>query len=348
MSSLTQTALFSKKAFFWSLVAIAVVVATLIFLSIGRSIKNALFPMGPLPATIAFGKLPSMDISNGYKASAGVTYILETISGEFPKLPASAKVFAIGVPEPSFGALERIKMKAGNLGFRGSPTETMPGVFKFVDERDSERLLTIDSYSENFTLTSNYFDDAEVLEARFQREERAIDMAVSFLQSYGMSLENYPRDKIETKKLRVDGNVLAETPALSETNLIQVNFIRGDLDDIAVFWVSKDEPGISVLVSPNKIVAANVKVPIILAHKFSTYPLRSAALAFEDLKNGNGAFNRPLTTSQITIIDVSLGYIESEVVGDFLIPVYIFRGVGDFWGYAPAVNQAWFDGPPTK
>lgn len=348
MSSLTQAALFSKKAFFWSLVAIAIVVSLFVFLSIGRSIKNALFPKGPLPATVAFGKLPSMDLSGGFKAPGGVTYILETISGEFPAFPASAKVFAIGKGGPSFGALERIKIKAANLGFRESPIETSPGVFKFVDERDSERILTIDSLSENFTLASNYFSDTEVVGGRFPREEKAIDMAVGFLQSYGLSLENYPRDKIETKKLRIDGNTLTETPALLDTNLIEVNFVRGNLDGIPVFGVWKDKAVISVLVSQNNVASAQVKPPMILAHKFATYPLRSAFLAFEDLRTGLAAFNRPLTTSTITIIGVSLAYVESDAVGDFLIPVYIFSGVGDFWGYVPAVDESWFDGPPSK
>lgn len=342
MSSLTQTALFSKKAFVWGLAAIAAVVALLIFLGIGKNIKNALLPAGPLPATVAFGKLPSMDLSGGYRAPGGVTYSLETITGDFPSLPTSAKVFAIGKAESSFGALERVKIKAERLGFRDSPTETKPGVFKFVDAGDDDRILTIDSLSENFTLASNYFSDTEVLGGRPQSEERAIDMARDFLENYGIALENYPKESEETRKLRIDGNVLTETPALSNANLIEVNFRRGNLDDIPVYPAAQDKAGISVLVSQDKVVAATVKVPMILAHKFATYPLRPAALAFEDLKKGMGAFNKPLTTSQVTIIDVSLGYVESEAVGEYLLPVYIFGGVDDLFGFVPAVDETWF------
>ncbi|MBI3282604.1 hypothetical protein HYZ70_00835 [Candidatus Curtissbacteria bacterium] len=348
MPSLTSAALFSKKAFFWSLVAIAAVVALVIFLGIGRSIKNALFAPKPLPATVAFGKLPSMDLAGGYKAPAGGTYSLETISGDFPSLPHIAKVFAIGKAESSFGALERIKIKAENLGFRDEPTETSPGVFKFVDAGDGERILTIDSDSENFTLESDYFSDTEVLGGRPQSEQRAIEMAVDFLNDYGLDLVNYPKDRIETRKLRIDGSVLTETPALSTANIIEVNFIRGALDEIPVFPAAKNKAGISVLVSQNKVVSTTVNPPMVLAHKFATYPLRPAALAFEDLKKGLASFNKPITTSQVTIIDVSLGYVESEVVGDFLIPVYILRGVDDLWGFTPAVDEVWFDGASTK
>lgn len=348
MSSLTETAIFSKKAFFWGIIAVSIVVAVIIFLGIGRSIKNALFPTGPLPATVAFGKLPSMDLSGGYKPPAGVTYNLETISGELATLGEMAKVFAIGKPESSFGALERIKMKAESIGFRETPTQVTPGVFKFVDSQDEDRILTIDSYSENFTLETNYFVDPEIVAGRPQSDQQAIDAAVSFLENYGLVLDDFPEDKIETRKLRIDGNILTETPALSNANLIRVNFGRGDLDEVPVFWARWNEAGISVLVSEREIVSASVNPPMVLKHKFATYPLRAPAAAFEDLKKGQGAFSKPVTTSQVTIIDVSLGYVESGKTGDWLIPVYLFRGVGDFFGYVPAVDDKWFDGAPTK
>ena len=348
MSSLTSAALFSKKAFFWGIVAIAVVIALLVFLRIGRSIKNALFPPAPLPATVAFGKLPSMDLSGGYKAPLGVSYTLETISGDLPTLALSAKVFAIGAAESSFGALERIKIKAAELGFGEAPTEVTPGVFKFVDPQDEGRVLTIEIYSENFTLVTDYFSKAEIISSRPQSDERAIGVAGDFLDKYGLDLANYPQDKIMTRKLRIDGNALTETQALSSANLIEVNFIRGDLDKLPVFWAKKNEAGISVLVSAQGVVWAKVNPPAVLLHKFATYPLRPPAVAFEDLEKGLGAFNSPVTTSQVTVIDVSLGYVESEKASEYLVPVYLFRGVGDFFAYVPAVDDRWFDGPPSK
>src|SRR3989344_2641200 len=234
MSTLTEAAFVSKKAFFWSVVGISVIIGGLIFLGIGKRIKNALFPPPPAPATVAFGKLPTVELGAGYKAPAGTTFVLDTITGGFGDFGAYAKVFGVRAPEASFGAFERIKTKAESIHFGGTPQEISPGTFRFVDTRDENRILTVDTVSENFTLETDYLVDTDILNVRPQSEQEAVDTAVAFFENLGTDLRDFPADKVKVRKLRIDGAILSETPALANTNLIEVNFYRRNLDEVPV------------------------------------------------------------------------------------------------------------------
>lgn len=320
----------------------------MVFLGIGKSIKKAIFPPKPLPATVAFDKLPSAELSDGYKAPGNVNFSLETISGGFSNLPTGAKVFAIGHGESSFGDLERIKIKAEEIGFRDPPVEISPGVFKFVDRENENKTLTVESLTENFTMQTDFATDPEIINIRPESDKTAIDAATRFFERYDLDLSDFPADKIETRKLRIDGGNLTETPALSNANLIEVNFHRGDMDSMPVFWARKNEAEISALVSASDVVQAKVNVIGVLKHKFATYPLKDPAKAFEELKKGAAFFNQPVTSSQVAIIDVSVGYVLGEKTKDFLQPVYLFKGADGLFGYVGAVDDIWLNGSSSK
>ena len=343
MSTLTQTAIFSKKASVWTVVGLVVLVILLIFLGIGKRVKNALSPPKPPPATVAFGKLPRMDLSEGIKPRAGIVYHLETITGDFPTLPAVAKVFGVHKTEPSFGTLDLIKNKLANERFESDPIEVRPGVLKFVDSAREDRTITVDIAKGDFLLESDYYTDAQILASRPRSVEEAIERARGFFQALGIDLVDFGKDKVSTKFMRIDGSSLTEATSLAGANLIQVIFSREDLDGIPVIWPEDHEPKFYALVSNQQVAEARVETLPIEKFKFATYPLKDPAQAFEELKKGAAAFNRPSTTSAVVIIDVTIGYVESTKNAEFLQPVYFFRGEDNLIAYVPAVDDAWVE-----
>lgn len=341
--SLTETAAFSKKASVWVVVGTGVIIFLLIFLGIGKRVKNALFPGAPLPPTVAFGKLPRADLSEGIKPRAGIVYNLETITGDFPLLAREAKVFGVRKPEPAFGTLDTIKRKLANEGFVSEPVEVASGILKFGDSAREDRTITVDIGRDDFLLESDYYANAQILASRPKSVEEAVDRAGGFLAALGIDLVDFDKSKITTKFMRIDGSVLSEATSLSGTNLIQVVYNREDLDGVPVIWPQVDQPKFYALVSAQQVVEAKVEALPIQKFKFATYPLKGPAAAFEDLKKGAGAFDKPLTTSEVAIIDVSLGYVESVKNEEFLQPVYIFRGVDNFIAYVPAMDEKWIE-----
>ena len=341
MSSLTDAALFSKKAFFWGIIAIAVVIALMIFMGIGGSIKKAFFPPPPTPATVAFGKLPSQIFTEGYKPNTQVTYELQTISGGFGDLPTFAKVFAVIMPDASFGAAENITDRARSLGFEEKPIEVKSGQFEFSNPDEKGKTLTVDSVSGNFTLETEYVDNPDVISEHPESEEAAIEVATDFFDQYDLDLSDYPAEKITTRKLRIDGGKLTETQSLSSANVVEVNFNRDALDNVPVFWSKENGAGITAIVSGQDVVYAKVLKSPIAKSKFATYPLRHPAEAFEDLKKGNAFFNKPVTSGRATIIDVTLAYVEGENTRDYLQPVYLFKSSDDLLGFVSAIDPNW-------
>lgn len=308
---------------------------------VGRAL-DALFPAAPPPATVAFGKLPRMDLSQGIEAQ-GKTFILQTVSGDFPQLAGQAKVFAVGEPEPSFGQLDEIKKRLTSIGFDQQGVEIEPGILRFRSADEGNRTMTVELKTGNFTLDAEIAGRAEILNSRPNSIEDAKNRALAFINTTSGELVDFPKEELEAKFLRVDGTKLTQTDALSSANLVQVNFRRGDLDLLPVIWPREDEPMFYVTVSANEVVYAKMDILAIQKFKFATYPLKGPERAFEDLKAGRAAFMRPVTTSEVTILDVDLGYVESTKNREYLQPVYIFRATDNLLAYVPAVDDLWIE-----
>src|SRR3989338_6878202 len=109
MATLSQTSEISKKTFVGGLVVVGLIFLSILTFRFGMTLKNMLFPLPPPASTVAFGKIPKLDISEGVKPPENIDYKVETISGELPDQAREIKVFRIGSPKPSFGDLERAK-----------------------------------------------------------------------------------------------------------------------------------------------------------------------------------------------------------------------------------------------
>lgn len=343
MATLTQAAIFSKKASFWILIGLVVLIFVLILLAIGKRVKSAFFPPPPLPASVAFGKLPKVDLGEGIRPAGDVNYTLETISGDLPALPGMAKVLAVAEPEPSFGDLERIKTRFAKIGFLGEPVEISPGRLKFNDPANEARILTVERLSGNFTLESDWANNAQVIASRPASVAEAQQKAETFLRGLGIDTAQLAPERIEVRKLRIDGGALTETPAMSSANLLEVNFSRSDIDGLPVIWPRLEKSKVSVLISQRGVEEATFEVLPLQKFKFATYPLRGTVRAFEDLKEGKGVFSNDVGEKEIVIVDVSLGYVETDPGSRFLQPFYFFKGLEKFIAYVPAVDQRWVE-----
>lgn len=336
MTTLTQTAFFSKKAFLFA--AIGLVIILILFFA-ARAILGLTFPSPPAPATVAFGKLPRPDFSDGIAAPRNISYKIETISGELPKLATSARVLAIVTPEPSFGAQERAKISASKVGFQ-NPKEVSGGILRFSDPQETDRILMVDTISGDLTLESNFLNKAQISSSKIKSVDEATEKAIDFLNQFDVGSDEFPRDLVKTKKLKVQDGKLVEA-LTGDLNLVEVNFQRAAIDKLPVVNPRENKASISILVSANKIVEATVKMHHVERFKFATYPLKSTNEAFEDLTKGKGILNRE-ANEEFIVRDVKLGYLETQKEQPFLQPVYIFES-DNFWqAYVAAVDETWF------
>lgn len=341
MVSLTEAVAIWQKALRKLAIAVSIVVLLIVLIIIGKNIKNALIPPPPQPATVAFGKLPKIDFSEGVKTPSNINYTIETISGDLPQLPSKLKVFEVVENDPSFGALEQTKIIAARLKFEDNPKEVISNTAKFIDPREDGRNLTIDIVNGNFKLETDYVNNLDIISKRPRSIEDTIKETSNFFANFGINTKDFPSDKVETKTYRIDGGNLVETPALTNANLVRVNFLRADIDGTSVINPKAEKVPAWALVSDRKIVEAELWQLPIAKHRFSTYPLKSASKAFEDLKAGKGAFNKALKNNSFPIRDVYLAYLETKNHGGFLQPVYVFKNDDELIAYVAAVDNQW-------
>lgn len=340
MIDLTTSAGFFRRASVWIVLSVVALIVILVVYLNRQQIGAAFFPPKPLPATVAFGILPKFNFDVGYKPQSGVSYELQTVTGELPALPGTAKVFGISKNVISFSSFDIAKSRAQKLGFTNTPTEIGSNKLQFVDPNDSNRILVIDALNGTTNLESDYLTNTFILAARPRSIEEAKQTAIDFFNSAGVSLSEYPADKITTRNFKVDAGTLVETSSLSTTNLIQVDFTRADLDKLPVTSAKADANPVSALVS-DRVASVKYDALPIEKNDFATYPLKGVGKAFEDLKAGRAAYNKAFSGNSLTITSVSLGYVESDADLDYLVPVYLFNVVGGFSAYVPAVDNSW-------
>jgi len=341
MSTLTETAIFSKKASVWVVIGIIALISLILLWIFGGILFRSIFPPKSLPASVAFGKLPSVDYGE-INAKSNTNYLIETVSGELPVLANQIKVFKITVKESSFGALDNVKKQVKSLGFVEEPQLLSGSEIKFINDDDKlAKNLTINIASGDFTFSTNFKEKREIITSQPESVDAAINRANDFLNNFSIDFREFPESKIEIKFFRIDGNNLTETQSISSANLVQVIFKRADIDGIRIVNSTKDAAPIKVLVSNKEVVDAEVAKKNIRYNNYSTYPLKGALRAFEDLKNGRGSINTITETSNFTIRQVNLAYLETSETQQYLQPIYVFESDNGIFAYSSAVDDVW-------
>jgi len=343
VTTLTETASFSHKAIVRVGKLLALLIGLYIVFRVGGVIFNAVSPPAPLPPTVAFGKLPQLDLSEGIPSPDNLTLKVETISGDIPNLGSSAKVFAVKNPDVTFGTLNDAAGIATRLGFSPRPQDLGQGKVRFSDAKQSGKLLTIESATNNFKLESNFLDTATILSSRPKSLESVSVIATDFVKNFGVGDVDYPSDLISTALFSVDNGKLVNAISLSSANVVQVIFGRADLDKIETVSLNANDPLVWVIVSDKGVLAGEKSSNQIQKFKFSTYPLKGGTAAFEQLKSGKGIFNKLPRDNNFTIRNVRLAYVETRKLQPYLQPVYIFEGDYNVLAYVAAVADEWIE-----
>lgn len=335
MITLTSFANFSRKATFFSALGLAAILLLFILVIFGVNIKNALFPPKPLPASVAFGILPKTDFSGGIQAKTNINYKIDTISGDLPPLAVNAKVFVVDNVDPTFSAISEARKKAQRAGFTGDPI-IIPGGFKFVDTNDNSKVLIIDSTNGNFIFQTNMQNVQKPVST-----QSAIDFANNFLAPFGLSINEFPVNKIQIDNLKIINGNLANALSLSDADIVRLNFYRADLDGLPIVPILDGQSQIWTLVGNRGVVGAKMNMFNLSRFKFATYPLKGTQKAFSDLQSGKAVFNKDFTGNTFDITDVTLGYVESDNTKGFLEPVYIFKSQNSLAAFVSAVSDNW-------
>lgn len=297
----------------------------------------------------AFGVI-KRPIINESSPSAGINFTIDTIEGKPVTATESSKVFFLPPATSRFGYRERIYLMAKTLGFDTENTKyKLTGKQAIFSEPNQK--LTIDITNFNFTYQYFFEKESDLFNQTITPiTKESQDTAINFLQSIG----RYPDElaKGKTNVIFFKYNPQEKTRATldrnTEANLAEVDFYRSDIEALPQpipivspkYYNSPNYVLMMFTQSGYRILQAQINYYEKSEDQVSIYPLRSGDSAYEALKSGKAfVISNPQGKKDVVIKKMFLGYFDPDVYQDYLQPVYVFLGEGNFVAYVPAITD---------
>jgi hypothetical protein len=344
MSSLTQTAVVTRKIIRYGIYFIIFLIVGRILLSGIVSLYKRLFPAPPPPPTVTYGKLPKLALP-GVDIPAKVSFALETADGTLPKMPVQAKVFFMPKASSNLFTLTSAQNKAASLGFNPNGQQISPTVYRFA-HKNNPSTLEMNTVSDVFSISYDLKTDPEPISVRPPVSE----IAASQVRSYLSAANLLPADLTGTTKaeyLKLEGDKFVTAISQSEADLVKINLFRKNYDNLPAVTPDPNAANVWFIVSGTgkRMVAAEFHYFAVDESQSSTYPIKTSDAAWKEFTEGkastaNAGVNKE--GDNIKIRKIYLAYFDAGVQTDFYQPVYVFEGDNGYIAYLPAVTSDYY------
>jgi hypothetical protein len=311
------------------------------------NIKEKLYPT-PLPApTVSFGTLPSIPFPTSSITTA-LTYSLNTASGSLPTFDDRVTVYKIHQPQASFSSLTEAKALATTNGFSNDPIALNDLLYQWKATNFFDETLTMNILSFDFSLDSNYLTNNTVAAAtNLGNPETATSKAKDFISGFA---SGFPADiddtKTQTSFIAITNGTLTPATSLANAQAIRVDYYQADIDKHPLFYPHYPQSLLEIFVASSdtapQVAQATFTHRIIDTASAATYPIKTVQQAFDELQSGKGyVANYDTPNKTVVIRNVVLGYYISEKDQAYLLPIIVFEGDNNFYGYVPAITDSW-------
>lgn len=341
--TLTEIAGLTKKTIIFSVIFLILAISTWLGYKWYRAYEASKIPPPKVLPKVDFGKLPKINLPLSKSVSSKFTYTLNTPTGTLPtEIPEIVNVYFIPEQNTTFLAGDRAKELASKFDFNDGP-ETLSAIqYKFSDSKGENLIININNSNFSFR-RATATDSAEPQEQILADKGKIIEDLKSYLSNKGLLKEQLKDGRSE---VYYNGGSLKDSSSAEATiwqdDVNKLKVVNGDFDKgliSATFTKYKND----------KLKYSRLDYtywPIDL-NNFSTYPIKSVEVAFDELKAGKGVVvkedkNRLGDKSQVSITSINLAYFLAEEYNPYLQPIYVFEGEG-FVAYLPAVTSDYLE-----
>lgn len=356
MATLTEAAEQARKAIkFGAIGFVGITIAWYLGIA-GIELYKRAFPAPPPPPTMDFGKLPAMNFPvNSERPKVS----LELPTGAIPAFPDRMRVYKAPTKRSGFADPDRATDVATQLGFLFKPEAVTESQYVWTVQDQLNSKLDMNIISGHFTLTRTWQNNPSLVNmANFTSEKGVIQDVESYLRKAGVLQD----DAVGVEKitfLKDDGGKLVNALSLSDSDFIQVDLFRKDIEEIDPnsktkevvakypFWRTDPTRGLfRVIVSGSRnfnerYIYIDNDYTQVEYEVSGTYPIKTGEQAWAELQSGGGfVTSSGPTTGEVKIRQIFLGYYDSDSSQSYAMPIYIFKGDQNFVAYVSAVNES--------
>ena len=353
MSSLTETAYYTRRTINWTILAVIGYILLRIFWSLFVTAYLTIFPPKAPPPNHAFGTLPQLLFPvSAASPSAQPVYQLQTIEGSVPTASASANVYFMPKKGSNLLALSTAQNFAKRLNFATTPIPepSNKNIYRFDDTGLSLRHLWYDIVSSNFVIQYQFQQDPGIfLNSKVPSESEAKSEAKNMLQTYGLYPQDFVGGDVRVRYYKVSENKLVPVSSQSQADAVRVDFYRPNIANSKVVNGTLGDGPISIVFSGSsnskkRILSFTYTYWPVDYQTTATYALKTSMQAWEELQSGNAYVLQYPRTPLITIRNIYLAYYDSISPQTYIQPVFVFEGDDGFIAYVPAVSPEYVEG----
>lgn len=351
MSSLTETAYYTRRAINWSILAVIGYVILRMFWGILVNVYLAVFPPQAPPPNHAFGNLPPITFPPSTASPSGqLIFQLQTIEGSVPSASPSANVYFMPKKGSNLLALSTAQAFAKRLGFATTPIPepSNKNIYRFDDATTQLRHLWYDIVTTNFVIQYDFQRDTGIfLNSKVPSIQEARAEARNLLQTYNLYPEDLTGGDVRVTYYRVSESSLIPVTSQSQADAVRIDFFRPNIAATPIVTGTSEGP-ISIVLSGSgnakkRVVNFTYSYWPIDHETVATYSLKTSAAAWQELQTGGGYVLKYPNTPLITVRNIYLAYYDSTIPQTYLQPVFVFEGDDGFIAYVSAVSPEFIE-----
>lgn len=332
--TLTETASLTKKLLIFGSIFLVILIGGGLGYQAYHKYQLSKIPPPEEKPDVKWGVLPKPNFPVGNVSSSNYSYTLDTSTGEVPKdLPKIVKVYFIPQLGTTLLAADKAKDLAVSFNFSNGPETLSPTKYAFTDSSGGK--FIVDLNSGNFQ-----FDRQQSTDSAKPHDEIIADQPkiVTDFKRF-LSNKNLLKDQLRDGRTRVIYEGFSQKESSSAAislwqedmdgrQIVTDKFITGLIEGTVTKFQDDDQKFLKLKYTFWPIDQTN----------FSTYPVKSAGIAFQQLQEGLGAVVVEPKKPQVSITKISLVYYLSEVYPQYLEPVFLFEG-GSFAAFISAITD---------
>jgi len=329
--TLTQTANLTRRGIIIIIVLMIIAISGSIGYSIWNQYRISQIPPVMEQPEMKFGILPAINFPASNVTSSNYSYSLDTETGNLPQIPKFLKVYFIPKSSITLMAPEKSINLAQNLGFLIGPEIISANIYKFTNESGGEMIIDLTTGNFSFQQSNVEKIATNSAQANLPNQDKIIADFKNYLSSNNLLVEDLKNGRGFVQY----NNGTAQDSVTAKVSLFPINF-----ENLPIITPLFNQGLIKATVNGPEVKRyprLDYTYWVIDKTTSSTYPLKTAQEAYEELKSGAGFVSIESNSPKVSISSVYLAYLETEEYTPYLQPVFVFEGP-DFVGLVPAIN----------